>query len=254
MTGVGPGACAAERNEARAAEQSPGAAGAGAERGACDGFGGVGSMAAALPPLYAIVDAALAARHGWTVPDLAAAFLDGGARLLQLRAPGVAGGVLDGWCDSVVARASGYGAAVVVNDRADVARLCGAAGVHLGQADLPVEDARNVVGESAVVGLSTHTPDQLRDALARPLNYVAVGPVHATATKDTGYRPVGLSRVREAAALAAAIPVVAIGGITLERAPDVLAAGAASVAVIGDLLTGGAPAARVRAYVDRLAK
>ena len=71
-------------------------------------------------------------RHGWTVPDLAAAYFDGGARLVQLRAPGVAGGVIDGWCDAVVARASGYGAAVVVNDRADVARMSGAAGVHLG--------------------------------------------------------------------------------------------------------------------------
>lgn len=211
-------------------------------------------MGADLPPVYAIVDAGLAARHGWTVPDLAAAYLDGGARLVQLRAQGVASGVLEGWCDAVVARASRYGAAILVNDRADIARLCGAAGVHLGQEDLPVEDARNVLGESAIVGLSTHTVGQLRNALASPVTYVAVGPVHATGTKDTGYPPVGLSLVREAAVLAAATPVVAIGGITLKGAPEVLAAGAASVAVIGDLLSGGTPAARVRAYVDRLAK
>ncbi len=211
-------------------------------------------MGAGLPPLTAIVDAGLAARRGWTVPDLAAAFLDGGARLLQLRAPGAASGALERWCDAVAARAAGYGAAVVVNDRADVARLCGAAGVHLGQADLPVEAARKVVGESALVGLSTRTDEQLRDALGRPVSYVAVGPVWATATKDTGCRPLGLPRVRGAAALAAGTPVVAIGGVTLERAPEALAAGAASVAVIGDLLAGGTPAARVRAYVDRLAK
>ena len=211
-------------------------------------------MGADLPPVYAIVDAGLAARHGWTVPDLAAAYLDGGVRLVQLRAQGVASGVLEGWCDAVVARASRYGAAIVVNDRADIARLCGAAGVHLGQEDLPVEDARNVLGESAIVGLSTHTVGQLRNALASPVTYVAVGPVHATGTKDTGYPPVGLSLVRAAAVLAAATPVVAIGGITLKGAPEVLAAGAASVAVIGDLLSGGTPAARVRAYVDRLAK
>ena len=211
-------------------------------------------MGVELPPLCAIVDAGLAARHGWAVPDLAAAYLDGGARLVQLRAPGVAGGVLEGWCDTVVARASGCGAAVVVNDRADVARLCGAAGVHLGQDDLPVEDARRIVGESSIVGLSTHTAGQLGDALARPVTYAAVGPVYATGTKDTGYRPVGLPFVREAAARAAETPVVAIGGITLERAPEVLAAGAASVAVIGDLLAGGMPTDRVRAYVDRFAK
>ena len=211
-------------------------------------------MGVDLPPLYAIVDAGLAARRGWAVPDLAAAFFDGGARLVQLRAPGVASGVLEGWCDAVVARAAGYGAAVVVNDRADVARTCGAAGVHLGQDDLPVEEARKVVGGSGVVGLSTHTAGQLRDALASPVTYVAVGPVHATATKNTGCRLVGLPFVRAAAGRAAATPVVAIGGITLERAPAVLAAGAAAVAVIGDLLAGGTPAARVRAYVDRLAK
>ncbi|MYN67095.1 MAG: thiamine phosphate synthase [Acidobacteria bacterium] len=211
-------------------------------------------MGVDLPSLYAIVDAGQAARHGWTVPDLAAAYFDGGARLVQLRAPGAAGGVIDGWCDAVVARASGYGAAVVVNDRADVARMSGAAGVHLGQDDLPVEDARRVVGESAVVGLSTHTADQVGDALARPVTYVAVGPVYATGTKDTGHRPVGLGFVRTAAERAGAVPVVAIGGITLERAPEVIAAGAGAVAVIGDLLAGGRPSARAQAYVDRLSK
>ena len=211
-------------------------------------------MSVELPPLYAIVDAGQAARHGWTVPDLAAAYFDGGARLVQLRAPGVASGVIDRWCDAVVARASGYGAAVVVNDRADVARMSGAAGVHLGQHDLPVEDARRVVGGSAVVGLSTHTADQVGDALARPVTYVAVGPVYATGTKDTGHRPVGLDFVRSAVECAEALPVVAIGGITLERAPEVIAAGAGAVAVIGDLLAGGRPSARARAYVDRLSK
>lgn len=211
-------------------------------------------MAIELPPLYAIVDAGQAARHGWTVPDLAAAYFDGGARLVQIRAPGVASGVLEGWCDAVVARAAGCGAAVIVNDRADIARGCGAAGVHLGQDDLPVEDARAMLGARGVIGLSTHTAEQLRAAVARDLTYVAVGPVHATATKATGRAPVGLSFVREAAERAGATPVVAIGGITLERAPEVLRAGAASVAVIGDLLAGGRPAARVRRYVEGLAK
>ena len=211
-------------------------------------------MGVELPPLYAIVDAGQAALRGWTVPDLAAAYFDGGARLVQLRAPGVASGLLESWGDAVVARASAYGAAVIVNDRADVARLCGAAGVHLGQDDLPVEHARTIVGEGGVIGLSTHTPDQLRDARTRPVNYVAVGPVYATGTKHTSHRPVGLALVREAVAQNAVRPVVAIGGITLERAPEVLAAGAAAVAVIGDLLAGGRPTARVRAYVDGLAK
>lgn len=211
-------------------------------------------MSVELPSLYAIVDAGQAARHGWSVPDLAAAYFDGGAQLVQLRAPGVASGVIDRWCDAVVARAARYGAAVIVNDRADVARLGGAAGVHLGQDDLPVEDVRAMLGQSGIVGLSTHTPEQVGDALARPVTYVAVGPVYATATKDTGRRPVGLELVHAAAVRAAATPVVAIGGITLERAAEVMAAGAGAVAVIGDLLAGGRPTARVRAYVDRLSK
>ena len=211
-------------------------------------------MGVELPPLYAIVDAGQAARHGWSVPDLAAAYFDGGARLVQLRAPGVASGVLDDWCNAIVMRAARYGAAVIVNDRADVARLSGAAGVHLGQDDLPVEDVHAMLGRGGIIGLSTHTPEQVSDALARPVTYVAVGPVYATATKDAGRRPVGLELVHAAAGRAAATPVVAIGGITLERAPKVLAAGAGAVAVIGDLLAGGRPTARVRAYVDRLSK
>ena len=146
-----------------------------------------------------------------------------------------------------------YGAAVIVNDRADIARASGAAGVHLGQDDLPVEAARKILGPDGLIGLSTHTVEQLGVAQALPVTYVAVGPVHATHSKDTGYGPVGLALVR-AAARSAAVPVVAIGGITLERAPEVLAAGASAVAVIGDLLASGAPAARVRAYVDGLAK
>ena len=145
-------------------------------------------------------------------PTLAAAYFDGGARLVQLRAPGAASGVLEGWCDAVVARASGYGATVIVNDRADVARVSGAAGVHLGQDDLPVGDARKIVGESGVVGLSTHSADQIRDALTSPVTYVAVGPVARTETKNTGYRPVGVELVREAAGRAGATPVVAIEG------------------------------------------
>ena len=208
-----------------------------------------------LPPVYAIVDAGLAARHGWTVPDLAAAYLDGGARLLQLRAQGVASGVLEGWCDAVVARASRYGAAILVNDRADIARLCGAAGVHLGQEDLPVEDARTVLGESAVVGLSTHTVGQLRNALDEPGDLRRGRSRPCDRHQGYGLSPrwpvVGARRRRF---WRPRPRLWAIGGITLERAPDVLAAGAASVAVIGDLLAGGTPAARVRAYVDRLAK
>ncbi len=110
---------------------------------------------------------------------------------------------------------------------------------------------RAIVGDDAIVGLSTHTMAQVDAAVAAPVDYVAIGPVFRTTTKATGYDAIGLDAVREAAGRAAAkgLPLVAIGGISLENARSVLDAGATSVAVIGDLLTDGDPEARVRAFV-----
>lgn len=145
---------------------------------------------------------------------------------------------------------------VIVNDRADLARLSGADGVHMGQDDLGPAAARRILGGSAVIGLSTHSADQVRAASRLPADYIAVGPVFGTPTKDTGYREVGTHGVAEAAAIlreaGSDTPLVAIGGITLERARDVMAAGAASVAVISDLLSTGDPEARVREYLQVL--
>ena len=194
----------------------------------------------------------MARQAGWTPRDLAHAFLDGGARLLQIRAKTEPGGLLLALCDEVVRLAESFGAQVVVNDRADLARLSGAAGVHVGQDDLSVAAARRLVGPDALVGLSTHTACQIDAGAREPASYLAVGPVFGTGTKDTGYAAVGLDLVREGCARGGGKPVVAIGGITIERAPDVLAAGASSVAIVSDLLAAGHPAERVRAYVDRL--
>ena len=204
------------------------------------------------PRLYAIVDAGRAARSRWAPVDLARAYLVGGARLLQLRAPGVDTGTLVDWARQIVALAAPRGARVIVNDRCDVALLSGADGVHVGQDDLPASVARELLGPGAVLGLSTHDAPQVEAALRQPVSYVAVGPVHDTRTKDTGYAPVGLEAVRRAALAAGGLPVVAIGGITLEAAPAVLRAGAASVAVISDLLRGGDPAGRVGAWLEAL--
>jgi thiamine-phosphate pyrophosphorylase len=207
-----------------------------------------------IPRLNAIADCDCAVRAGWTLVDLASAFLDGGARLIQVRAKTLSPSALLEAVDAVVARARGSGAAIIVNDRADVAAAAGAAGVHVGQDDLAPALVRRVVGAAAIVGRSTHTPEQVGRALAEPITYLAIGPVFGTPTKATGYAPIGLDAVR-AAALSAAprgIPVMAIGGITLETAPDVVAAGASSVAVIADLLVGNDPARRVRAFLDRL--
>ena len=148
----------------------------------------------------------------------------------------------------------------MVNDRADIARLAGAGGVHVGQEDLSPAAVRTIVGADAVVGLSTHTEAQIDAGVAEPVSYIAVGPVFGTATKKTGYTAVGLDRVRYAAAAIGRgrFPeggprgVIAIGGITLDLATEVVRAGAAAVAVITDLLATGDPESRVRAYLTRL--
>jgi thiamine-phosphate pyrophosphorylase len=200
-----------------------------------------------LPGLYAVLDAEVARAHGWTVPDLARAVLDGGATLLQVRAKTLPSSEFLQACRDVVALASPYAATVIVNDRADLAVLAGAGGVHVGQHDLAPADARAIAGAGRIVGVSTHTRAQIDRAATAPVDYIAVGPIFSTATKDTGYAAVGLDLVGHAHATGRA--VVAIGGITLERAASVVRAGATSVAVITDLLTGGDPSARTRAFL-----
>jgi len=213
-----------------------------------------------LSPLYAILDVDIAAAHGWTLPNLARACCHGGARLLQVRAKTLGSGAFLVLADEVVEVGRAYGADVVVNDRADLARISRAAGVHVGQEDLDPAAARHVVGSSAIVGRSTHTLTQIESARREPISYLAVGPVFGTTSKDTGYQAVGLALVSEAARSGPAssedggerLPIVGIGGITLERAASVIAAGAASVAVISDLFVGDDPARRVRDYLERL--
>jgi thiamine-phosphate pyrophosphorylase len=174
--------------------------------------------------------------------------------MLQLRAKTQQAGAFLALIDTVVRSAARRGAAVVVNDRVDLARAAGAAGVHVGQNDLPPAVARAQLGASAVVGVSTHSREQILAAVTQPVSYVAVGPVFETRTKETGYPAGGLQLVDDARrTIAPAIPLVAIGGITLARARDVLVAGASGVAVIGDLLTEN-PATRVRQYLALLAE
>jgi thiamine-phosphate pyrophosphorylase len=180
---------------------------------------------------------------------VAAACLRGGASILQLRVKRGASAPFLALADDLVAAAGPYAADVIVNDRADIARMAGATGVHVGQEDLPPDAARTIVG-SGVVGLSTHDERQVDEGLRSTADYIAVGPVYQTQTKDTGYVARGLALVRYAAGRGK--PIVAIGGITLETAPRVLEAGAVAVAVISDLLAGSAEE-RVRRYLRTLA-
>lgn len=204
--------------------------------------------------LYAIVDADAAAAAGWAVPDLADAYLQAGVRLLQIRAKQAHGRDLLAWTEAIATRAA-RDVWVIVNDRVDVALAAGTRHVHVGQDDLPVVATRALVGESAIIGLSTHTTAQIAEACQSPLDYLAVGPVFGTHTKATGYDAVGLELVAQARRqgdAAGGVPVVAIGGITLARTAAVIDAGAAAVVVISDLLSTGAPEARAGEFLRAL--
>jgi thiamine-phosphate pyrophosphorylase len=198
--------------------------------------------------LHAIVDVGMAASRGVAPADLARAYLDGGGRVIQLRAKELPSGAFLELSEALVALAHEYEARIIVNDRVDIARLSGAAGVHVGQEDLPPAAAREQLGPAAIVGYSTHTITQVQAAVREPVSYIAVGPVFGTSTKDTGYSAVGLEFVSAAARLAGEVPVVAIGGVTLDNARRAIDAGASSVAVISDLFV-GQPSARVKAFL-----
>jgi thiamine-phosphate pyrophosphorylase len=199
--------------------------------------------------LYPIVDADTCRARGLAPPQVALACFRGGARVVQLRVKSGSAACFLDLTMEVVAAAAAFGAAVIVNDRPDIARMARAAGVHVGQDDLTPENARCVLGEG-IIGLSTHDLSQVDEALGSAADYIAVGPVFGTATKDTGYSARGLELVRSAAGRGK--PVVGIGGITLDRAPEVIGAGASSVAVITDLVNGGEPESRVREYLRAL--
>lgn len=206
--------------------------------------------------LYPILDVDALERRRLAPLAVLDIWLDAGVRLFQLRAKRLDSGAFLTLADAAAARAHAAGAQVLLNDRADIARLTRADGVHVGQDDLPVAAVRVVVGPEAIVGVSTHSAAQVHAALTQPADYVAIGPVFATTSKGRAADPVvGLDGVRGAAAICGAVPrpLVAIGGITLDTIGEVLDAGADMAAVISDLLTDD-PAARIRAYLDVVAR
>ncbi len=186
----------------------------------------------ALPRLYAIVDTASLA--GRSAADFVKELLEGGVTLLQYRnKTGSAGQVFEE--ARRLRRMGGERAVVILNDRADLALAANCAGVHLGQDDLSAEGARAAAGDRLLIGVSTHSLEQVRAADAGPADYLANGPVFATASKERPDPVVGVEGVRAARA-ATRKPLVAIGGITRENCRAVLDAGADAVAVISDLV------------------
>ncbi|MGH9700228.1 MAG: thiamine phosphate synthase [Candidatus Acidiferrales bacterium] len=202
------------------------------------------------PPLYAILD--LTPGSGSILP-LAESLAEAGVRLLQIRAKHCTARQLFEESQRLVARFSAIrDMRIIVNDRPEIARMAEAAGVHVGQDDLPVERAREICGKGLWVGVSTHSLEQLRKADATSADYIAVGPVFPTQTKERPDPVVGVEFLRQARTRTQK-PLVAIGGITIESAEQVYRAGADSVAVIRDLSQAADAGRRAGEYL-RIAK
>ncbi len=178
--------------------------------------------------------------------------LDAGVDIVQLRQKGLEAGAEMRLLDVFRAACDRHGALLAVNDRADIARAVGADVLHLGQDDLPLDIARQIVGPEPVIGLSTHSPEQAGAAVAvAGADYFCAGPVWATPTKP-GRPATGLGLVSYAAGLTATRPWFAIGGIGEERLDDVLEAGATRVVVVRAITQAGDPAAAAARLAARL--
>jgi thiamine-phosphate pyrophosphorylase len=205
-------------------------------------------MSLVLPPLYVILDAAVlnASEVG-----VAKKLSDAGVRLFQYRNKRGSSRELLQASTALAADLVPAGSTFFVNDRPDVAYLSGASGVHVGKHDLPVAEARAVLGQGKLIGVSTHNLEEFRAAAATDADYIALGPIFATDSKANPDPEVGTDMIRAARKLTQK-PIVAIGGISLERAREVIEAGANSVAVISDILRAPDPGKRARQFLDLL--
>ncbi len=189
---------------------------------------------------YAIADSSF----GDEPIGLVSALLTGGAKIIQIRLKDLPAGRLLESARRAVALCHQHGATVLINDRADVALLAGADGVHLGQQDLPLKAARGLLGADRIIGISTANLEQALSAQAEGADYIGFGPLYPGGLKQNPAGK-GLDALRKVRA-AVKIPVVAIGGITESNASDALAAGADAVAIITDVLKSSDIPAKVR--------
>ncbi|PYV13673.1 MAG: thiamine phosphate synthase [Acidobacteria bacterium] len=200
-----------------------------------------------LPPIYPITDKRLSGRS--THREILRELIRGGARLVQIRDRETPVAELLDDLRRSVELAERHGTLLVVNDRADLALVSGACGVHLGQHDLPPKAARRVLGPRRIIGYSTHTLGQVRAAARLPVDYIGFGPVYRTATKTDAARVVGLDGLARACRIAS-VAVVAIGGIGLSQVRETLEAGAESVAVISALMRAPSLSRQMELFLD----
>lgn len=187
-----------------------------------------------IPAIYPITDTAIS---GLSIPEQVRRFIAGGATFIQIRDKRASSREFFEAAAAAMAIAREHNVRVMINDRVDIAMMVNADGVHLGQEDLSPIHARLVLGEQAIIGLSTHTLDQVREALTMPVDYIAFGPVFSTSTKERPDPIVGLELLGQVKELIGNRPLVAIGGITAETVRSVWDAGADSAAIISDILS-----------------
>jgi thiamine-phosphate pyrophosphorylase len=187
-----------------------------------------------LPRVYPITDTILSGlSHAEQIDRLIA----GGATLIQLRDKHAAPRDFYHQAEAALQIAREHNVRLIINDRVDVALTLGADGVHLGQTDMPVEAARRLLGEGALVGISTHNLAQVELAANMPVDYVAYGPIFKTSTKENADPIAGLEALRAVRTIVGALPVIAIGGITLANAEEAWRAGADAVSSIAALVS-----------------
>lgn len=201
-----------------------------------------------LAGLHVITDA----RGGDEQLSAVAAAVAAGAQVVQVRVKGTTDRLLHDFAAQVVALCAQHGAICLVNDRVDVALATGAQGTHLGANDLPMAAARRVAGQDHLLGGTARTAATARLLVVEGADYLGVGPAYPTTTKTGLPDSLGPAGVR-AVAQAVAVPVVAIGGVTVARVPELLAAGAAGVAVVSAVTAAHDPGAATRALVAAIA-
>ncbi len=206
-----------------------------AERLAAGRSARVRSVLARFPCVYPILDTGHCSSTGWDVEDLARVLADEGRfRIAQFRHKGDFTRKVFAQAQAVCTILRRAGVCFVLNDRADIAMAVGADGVHVGQEDLPPSVVRSIIGRDLLLGYSTHSAAQLADAECETADYLAIGPVYGTTSKLNPDPTVGEQGVGEARRLTGK-PLVAIGGISLGTAPNVLRAGADGISVISGI-------------------
>lgn len=199
-----------------------------------------------LPKVYPITDTQLS---GLSHAEQVARLIEGGASLIQLRDKHSTPREFYREAAAALKVARAHQVALIINDRVDIALALKADGVHLGQTDMPAAAARRLLGQEAIIGFSTHNLAQAKLATSLPIDYLAFGPIFPTSSKENPDPIAGLEAVREVSAIKGSLPLIAIGGISLENAFGVFEAGADSVALISELV---AQASRIAENMSRM--